>query len=256
MARAKCIWAPMPSRSAPFTNRVTYLEDGDWVVLTRTFGRNLRCRKPPRVAADEFLAGLFHAGRQGQSPPFHGQGNRRAAGSGRPYARRICRFCRARRDACRRSCRSISTRSTASPSPPAARHPMQGLWPNTGSSAIARLPTEVDIASEFRYREAPLPNNGLSIVVSQSGETADTLAALRYCKAQGQHTLAHGQCAGVDHCARMRAGAAHLCRTRDRRGLDQGLHLPACGSCLPRHCWPASCAAPSTRRRSRSSSAR
>ena len=62
--------------------------------------------------------------------------------------------------------------------------------PNTGSSAIARLPTEVDIASEFRYREAPLPKNGLAIVVSQSGETADTLAALRYCKSQGQHTLA------------------------------------------------------------------
>ena len=55
---------------------------------------------------------------------------------------------------------------------------------------IARLPTEVDIASEFRYREAPLPKKGLAIVVSQSGETADTLAALRYCKSQGQHTLA------------------------------------------------------------------
>ncbi|WP_374333795.1 isomerizing glutamine--fructose-6-phosphate transaminase, partial [Aestuariivirga sp.] len=41
-----------------------------------------------------------------------------------------------------------------------------------------------------RYREAPLPRNGLAIVVSQSGETADTLAALRYCKSQGQHTLA------------------------------------------------------------------
>jgi glucosamine--fructose-6-phosphate aminotransferase (isomerizing) len=55
---------------------------------------------------------------------------------------------------------------------------------------FARLPVEVDIASEFRYREAPLPKNGLAIVISQSGETADTLAALRYCKSQGQHTLA------------------------------------------------------------------
>lgn len=54
----------------------------------------------------------------------------------------------------------------------------------------ARLPVEVDIASEFRYREAPLDRGGLSIFVSQSGETADTLAALRYCKEQGQHTLA------------------------------------------------------------------
>jgi glucosamine--fructose-6-phosphate aminotransferase (isomerizing) len=51
---------------------------------------------------------------------------------------------------------------------------------------IARLPVDVDIASEFRYREVPLPKNGLSLFVSQSGETADTLASLRYCKQQGQ----------------------------------------------------------------------
>src|SRR5690606_23588981 len=51
---------------------------------------------------------------------------------------------------------------------------------------FARLPVEIDVAAEFRDREAPLPEDGLAIVVSQSGETADTLAALRYCKAQGQ----------------------------------------------------------------------
>ncbi|MFT6104914.1 MAG: glucosamine--fructose-6-phosphate aminotransferase (isomerizing) [Paracoccaceae bacterium] len=46
---------------------------------------------------------------------------------------------------------------------------------------IARLPVEVDIASEFRYREPPIPSRTLALFVSQSGETADTLAALRYC---------------------------------------------------------------------------
>ncbi|SFP70744.1 glutamine--fructose-6-phosphate transaminase (isomerizing) [Tranquillimonas alkanivorans] len=46
---------------------------------------------------------------------------------------------------------------------------------------LARIPVEVDIASEFRYREPPLGDNTLAIFVSQSGETADTLAALRYC---------------------------------------------------------------------------
>lgn len=50
----------------------------------------------------------------------------------------------------------------------------------------ARVPVEIDVASEMRYREPPLPSNGLSIFVSQSGETADTLATLRYCKSQGQ----------------------------------------------------------------------
>ncbi len=52
---------------------------------------------------------------------------------------------------------------------------------------FARVPVEIDIASELRYREAPLPPGGLAIFVSQSGETADTLATLRYCKANGQH---------------------------------------------------------------------
>ncbi|HWV44007.1 glutamine--fructose-6-phosphate transaminase (isomerizing) [Pseudorhodoplanes sp.] len=54
----------------------------------------------------------------------------------------------------------------------------------------ARLPVEIDVASEFRYREAPLRKGDLTIVVSQSGETADTLASLRYAKSQGQHVLA------------------------------------------------------------------
>ena len=47
---------------------------------------------------------------------------------------------------------------------------------------IARLPVEIDVASEFRYREPPIPKGTAALFVSQSGETADTLAALRYCK--------------------------------------------------------------------------
>ncbi|MBA8838868.1 glutamine--fructose-6-phosphate transaminase (isomerizing) [Ochrobactrum sp. RH2CCR150] len=50
---------------------------------------------------------------------------------------------------------------------------------------IARLPVDSDIASEFRYREMPLSKDSLAMFVSQSGETADTLASLRYCKSQG-----------------------------------------------------------------------
>jgi glucosamine--fructose-6-phosphate aminotransferase (isomerizing) len=54
---------------------------------------------------------------------------------------------------------------------------------------FARLPVEIDVASEFRYREAPFSEGGLAIFVSQSGETADTLATLRYAKEQKQHIL-------------------------------------------------------------------
>jgi glucosamine--fructose-6-phosphate aminotransferase (isomerizing) len=54
----------------------------------------------------------------------------------------------------------------------------------------ARLPVEVDVASEFRYREVPLTPGGLAVFVSQSGETADTLETLRYCKRNGQSIAA------------------------------------------------------------------
>ena len=55
---------------------------------------------------------------------------------------------------------------------------------------VAGINVEIDIASEFRYRGASMPDGGLAIFISQSGETADTLAALRYARDQGNHTLA------------------------------------------------------------------
>ncbi len=55
--------------------------------------------------------------------------------------------------------------------------------------SIARIPSDGDVASEFRYRDPPLPEGGLGLLVSQSGETADTLAALRYMRSQKQSVL-------------------------------------------------------------------
>ena len=54
---------------------------------------------------------------------------------------------------------------------------------------FARIPTEVDIASEFRYRQGVMPKGGVALFISQSGETIDTLAALRYARTQGQKIL-------------------------------------------------------------------
>jgi glucosamine--fructose-6-phosphate aminotransferase (isomerizing) len=51
--------------------------------------------------------------------------------------------------------------------------------------SVARVPVDIDVASEFRYRAPPLEAGGLALFISQSGETADTLAALRHCKAEG-----------------------------------------------------------------------
>ena len=54
---------------------------------------------------------------------------------------------------------------------------------------FARIPVEIDVASEYRYREAPVDRDGLTIAISQSGETADTLACLRYVKDKGSRTV-------------------------------------------------------------------
>ncbi len=64
-----------------------------------------------------------------------------------------------------------------------------GLTARYWLEKLARVPVEVEIASEFRYREPVLSEGGLAVFISQSGETADTLAALRYCRDRGQHTL-------------------------------------------------------------------
>lgn len=65
-----------------------------------------------------------------------------------------------------------------------------GLVARYWIETLAKLPVDIDVASEFRYREPILDTKGLTILISQSGETADTLAALRYAKTHGQHTLA------------------------------------------------------------------
>ena len=64
-----------------------------------------------------------------------------------------------------------------------------GLVARYWFETIAGIPTEIDIASEFRYRNIEMQQGGLSLFISQSGETADTLAALRHAKAQRQHIV-------------------------------------------------------------------
>ena len=68
-------------------------------------------------------------------------------------------------------------------------------WPSpcllyTSIEKLARIPVNVDVASEFRYRDPILNKEDLVIIISQSGETADTLAAMRLAKKHGAHTLA------------------------------------------------------------------
>jgi glucosamine--fructose-6-phosphate aminotransferase (isomerizing) len=174
---------------APFTNRITYLEDGDWAVLTRDSfevydAENRQVVRPmsfsqaSTMLVDKGNHRHFMAKEIAEQPEVVGH----TLAEYLDFTERRARlpenlpfdFAKLER-------LTITACGTASYAGHVAKY-----W----FEKIARLPTEIDIASEFRYREAPLPKNGLALVISQSGETADTLAALRYCKAQGQHTLA------------------------------------------------------------------
>lgn len=174
---------------SPFTNRITYLEDGDWAVLThnsveildadgRPVDRPMSFSQASTMLVDKGNHRHFMAKEIEEQPEVIGHTLAEyvdfADGTVRVPEKLPFDFAGLDRI-------TITACGTAS---------YAGLTAKYWFERIARLPTEVDIASEFRYREAPLPRNGLAIVVSQSGETADTLAALRYCKQQGQHTLA------------------------------------------------------------------
>ena len=100
--------------------------------------------------------------------------------------------------------------------------------------AVARIPTEGDVASEFRYRAPPLPQGGLGLLVSQSGETADTLAALRYMREQRQHVLSviNVPESSMERESDARAGDGG--GSRDRGRQHQGLYRAARGAGLPR----------------------
>jgi glucosamine--fructose-6-phosphate aminotransferase (isomerizing) len=174
---------------APFTNRVTYLEDGDWVVLTRNTIELYDAQGQQTIRPMSFTQASSMLVDKGNHKHFMAKEiAEQPEVVGHTLAEYVDFTERAIRmpeklpfDFAKLDRLTITACGTASYAGLAAKY-----W----FERIARLPTEVDVASEFRYREAPLTKNGLAIVISQSGETADTLAALRYCKAQGQHTLA------------------------------------------------------------------
>jgi glucosamine--fructose-6-phosphate aminotransferase (isomerizing) len=174
---------------SPFTNRITYLEDGDWVTLTRNsfqiydahnkpITRPMNFSQASSMMVDKGNHRHFMAKEIEEQPEVVGH----TLAEYIDFATRTVRvpeklpFDFAKLDRI-----SITACGTAFYAGLAAKY-----W----FEKVARLPTEVDIASEFRYREAPMTKDGLAIVISQSGETADTLAALRYSKSQSQHTIA------------------------------------------------------------------
>jgi glutamine---fructose-6-phosphate transaminase (isomerizing) len=173
---------------APFTSQITYLEEGDWVILHRG-GAEFRNRAGEKVerrsitsSASGFLVDKgnhkhFMLKEIHEQPEVvsHTLTNYIDMASGK------IDFPDIGIDLAKIPRVTISACGTAY---------LAGMVAKYWLERYARIPVEIDVASEMRYREAPMPEGGVALFVSQSGETADTLATLRYCKAQGQHILA------------------------------------------------------------------
>jgi glucosamine--fructose-6-phosphate aminotransferase (isomerizing) len=173
---------------APLTDTISYLEDGDWAIITRSGVeiRDASGRRAERPQIKSVASSLlvdkgnhrhFMAKEIYEQPEVisHTLANYLDFSEGR------ARTLDLPIDFAEVSRLTISACGTAY---------YAGLVGKYWFERYARLPVEIDVASEFRYREAPVEKDGLAVFVSQSGETADTLATLRYCKSEGQRIAA------------------------------------------------------------------
>jgi len=173
---------------APFTDTVSYLEDGDWVIVTRkgaeihdadgaVVRRATLKSRASVLLIDKGNHRHFMAKEIFEQPEVvgHTLANYIDMTAGRVALPMPLPF-----DFKNLQRVSIAACGTAYYAGMVARYWFENF---------AHLPVEVDIASEFRYRDVPLGDGNLAIFVSQSGETADTLASLRYARAHKQHVL-------------------------------------------------------------------
>jgi glutamine---fructose-6-phosphate transaminase (isomerizing) len=173
---------------APLTRRISYLDEGDWAVVTSSGARvfDSEDREASRAIKETALSGAL-IGKGNHRHFMHKEIFEQPAVIGdtlhahfNPAARSVhlpeLPFDLA--DVSKVTIVACGTSYNA------------GLIAKYWLEKIARVPVEADIASEFRYRTPPMPERGLALFISQSGETADTLAALRWAKGQGQRVVA------------------------------------------------------------------
>jgi len=171
---------------APFTKRVTYLEEDDWVVLSAQGATIFQGREEVKREIRQ----------SGISGAMMGKGNHRHF-----MLKEIYEQPAVIGDTLQ-SYLDPTTRSVSLPALPFDWNKVSRVTMTACGTAfyacmvgkywfekLARLAVEIEVASELRYREPPLPEGGVCIAVSQSGETVDTLAALRYAKAHKQTIL-------------------------------------------------------------------
>ena len=173
---------------APFTNQVAYLDEGDYVELSRTgavfrdaagriVNREIRLSNAASMMLDKGEYRHFMLKEIHEQPEVIGHTLGSYVNTGKesvdlpslPF-----------------DLRAISQVTLVA----CGTAYYAGLVGRTWIEKLAGVAAHADIASEFRYREPVLPRDGLALFVSQSGETADTLAALRHCKTAGQHVAA------------------------------------------------------------------
>jgi glucosamine--fructose-6-phosphate aminotransferase (isomerizing) len=173
---------------APLTRRIAYLRDGDWTVVDRQGAqffdaegnqveREIKLTKLTGAAIGKGNYRHFMEKELHEHPAVIGDTLHRMVN---PSSRAVALPPELGIDFARVS------RITMSACGSAFYAGLVGRW---WFEAIARIPTDGDVASEFRYRTPPMAKGGLGLLVSQSGETADTLAALRYMRQQGQQVL-------------------------------------------------------------------
>jgi len=169
---------------APLTNRISYLDEGDWVVITRG-GARIFDKDNNTVTREITMSGVSAAAIE--------KGNYRHFMQKEIFEQPIV---------VAQTLRSYIRQLEQSISLPQMDFDLSGVRRVTivacGTSyyaglvakywfeQFARVPVDIDVASEFRYRQPVLEQGGLALFISQSGETADTLAALRHARAEGQ----------------------------------------------------------------------
>ena len=169
---------------APLTQRIAYLEEGDWVVITRD-GAAIYDKDNRRVEREITLSGASAAAiEKGQYRHFMQkeifEQPTVVAQTLRSYLRPV-----EQQVALPQIDFDISAIERVTIVACGTSY-YAGMVAKYWFERFARVPVDIDFASEFRYRDPVLQPGGLALFISQSGETADTLAALRHCKAEGQ----------------------------------------------------------------------
>ena len=174
---------------APFTDQISYLDDGDWVVLSRKGAEIFdAANRPVKRAKVHSAAGAYSVDKGNHRHFMMKEIHEQPEVVGRTLAHYLDmgQGVVALPDGCAIDFAQVDRLTIAA----CGTAFYSGLVAKYWFERFARLNVDIDIASEFRYREAPLSEKGVSMFISQSGETADTLAALRYARAAGQKVLA------------------------------------------------------------------